>query len=205
MAVSGALLLLFLLVHLIGNLQVFGAPEAINSYAHLLHSMPALVIGARIMMLLLFAVHIITSIQLTLENRAARPVSYHKEDTVAATLASRTMIWTGLLVGAFLVIHLLHLTGHQIGPELQMVNGEPDLHSNIVASFKNPLFAGFYMVCMIAIYFHLVHAFQSAFQTFGLSHKKCMPVIKTIGIIYAAIIGAGNFLIPLSILLGFVK
>lgn len=205
MAGSGILLLLFLLVHLIGNLQVFSGPEAINHYAHFLHSKPALVIGARVAMLFLFGLHIITSIQLTLENRAARPVAYYKEDTLKASIASRTMIWSGLTVGLFLVYHLLHFTVRVTGPVDHMTAGGVDVFRNVVASFQHPLIAIAYIVAQIGLLFHLLHAFGSALQTLGLHHGRYTPLLEKLGIAYAVLISGGNTAIVLAVLFGIVS
>jgi succinate dehydrogenase / fumarate reductase cytochrome b subunit len=205
MAGSGILLLLFLLVHLLGNLQVFSGPEALNHYAHFLHSKPAMVIGARLAMLLLFGIHIWTSIQLTLENRAARPVPYYKEDTLKASLASRTMIWSGLTVALFLVYHLLHLTLRVTGPVDHMTAEGVNVYLNVVASFQNPVIALFYVAAQIGLLFHLLHAFSSAFQTLGLHHKSYTPLLEKLGIGYAVVIAGGNTAIVLAVLFGFVS
>jgi succinate dehydrogenase / fumarate reductase cytochrome b subunit len=183
MAGSGFLLLLFLFVHLVGNLQLFLGPEALNAYARFLHAKPALVWGARLGMLLLFGLHIVTSILLTLENRAARPVPYHREQTLNATLASRTMIWSGLTVGAFLVYHLLHFTARVTGPVHHMAEGGPDVFANVVASFQVPAIAGFYLLAQVMLLFHLLHAFQSAFQTLGWSHRSFTPLVEKAGVV----------------------
>jgi succinate dehydrogenase / fumarate reductase cytochrome b subunit len=204
MAGSGLLLLLFLAVHLMGNLQLFSGPETLNAYAHFLHSKPALVWGARLGMLLLFGVHMVTSILLTLENRAARPVPYHLEATIKATLASRTMIWSGLVVGAFLVYHLLHLTLHTAGP-LVAADGGIDVYATVVAGFQLPAIAGFYLLAQILLFFHLMHAFQSAFQTLGWRHRRFTPVLEKLGLAYALVIAGGNCAIVLSVWNGFVR
>jgi len=202
MAGSGLLLLLFLAVHLLGNLQLFAGPETLNTYAHFLHSKPALVWGARLGMLLLFGVHMVTSIQLTLENRAARPVPYHKEDTVKATLASRTMIWSGLTVGAFLIYHLLHLTAHAAGPHALSAEGITDVYATVVQGFQQPAIAGFYLLAQLMLLFHLLHAFQSAFQTLGWRHRRFTPVLEKAGLVYALVIAGGNGALVLAVWTG---
>jgi succinate dehydrogenase / fumarate reductase cytochrome b subunit len=202
MAGSGLLLLVFLLVHLLGNLQLFAGPETLNHYAHLLQSKPALVWAARLGMLVLFGVHMVTSIQLTLENRAARPVAYHREDTRKASLAARTMIWSGLVVGAFLIYHLLHFTVRVTGPVHHMTEGGPDVYANVVASFQNPLIAGFYLLAQVLLFFHLSHAFSSAIQTLGWHNRRFTPVVEKAGVGYALLICGGNCALVLSVLMG---
>jgi succinate dehydrogenase / fumarate reductase, cytochrome b subunit len=205
MAGSGILLLIFLAAHLLGNLQLFAGPQALNDYAHFLHSKPALVWGARAGLLLIFMVHIVTSIVLTLENRAARPQPYTREETIRATLASRTMIWSGLVVGAFLVYHLLHFTLRVTGPVDFMTAGGVDVYRNVVASFQDLRIAGFYLLAQVALLFHLLHAFQSAFQTLGMQHKVYTPLVEKAGILYALLIAGGNAAIVLAVLTGIVR
>ncbi len=206
MAGSGILLLLFLLVHLLGNLQIFIGADALNAYAHFLHSKPAVVWIFRLIVAALFVVHIVTSIVLWLENKAARPVAYHKKDTLEATLASRTMIYSGIVMVLFLVYHLLHLTAHSVGPELHQVHGGPDVFRAVVDGFSAEVWwiPLIYIVAQVFLFLHLTHAFQSAFQTLGLNHARYTPLILAVGWIYAAVIALGNILIPVAVLAGWV-
>src|SRR3954469_18213033 len=110
MGVSGCLLFLFVVAHLLGNLQIFLGPEAINRYGHFLQTNPELIWPARIGLLVMVALHIWASIKLTFENRAARPVAYAQYQVVAASYASRTMFMSGLIILAFIIYHLLHFT-----------------------------------------------------------------------------------------------
>jgi succinate dehydrogenase / fumarate reductase cytochrome b subunit len=205
MAGSGVLLLLFLLAHLLGNLQIFSGPAALNGYAHLLHSKPLLVWLARLAVLALFALHIVTSVQLTLQNRAARPQAYQREETLKASLAARTMIWSGLVVGAFLVYHLLHLTAQVTGPVGQVTaEGGPDVYANVTASFRDPLIAGVYLVAQILLLFHLLHAFQSALQTLGWRQRRFSAALERAGQVYALLIAGGNVAIVAAVWMGWV-
>src|SRR5689334_3684810 len=110
MAVSGCLLFLFVVAHLVGNLQIFLGPEVINRYGHFLQSNPELIWPARIVLLVMVALHIWSAIKLTAENKAARPQAYAHSEIVAATYASRTMFMSGLIILAFIIYHLLHFT-----------------------------------------------------------------------------------------------
>ena len=204
MVVSGIPLLLFLLIHLVGNLQVFAGADALNHYAHFLHSKPAMVIGFRLGLLVLFGVHMVTSILLTLENRAARPVQYYKEDTLKATLASRTMIWSGIVLGIFILYHLAHLTARATGPVDFMTAEGPDVYRNVIASFSSPMIAILYLIGQVALYFHLTHAFASAFQTLGLNNKSYTPCIEITSKVYAIVIAGGNIAIVLAVFTGFI-
>src|ERR1043165_6366595 len=121
MALTGGVLFLFVIGHLVGNLQVFGPPELINGYAHFLKSKPALIWGARLGLLAMVAIHIVTAVRLTLENKAARPVQYAKWKENGASKSSQYMIVSGSVILAFIVYHLAHFT-----VLLPFVNGEGD-------------------------------------------------------------------------------
>ncbi len=110
MALSGCALFLFVIAHLLGNLQIFLGPEALNRYGHFLQTTPELLWPARLGLMALVVVHIVCAVKLTAENRAARPVPYAQHEIVAASYASRTMMMSGLILAAFIVYHLLHFT-----------------------------------------------------------------------------------------------
>ena len=110
MAISGGAMFMFVVGHLVGNLQIFLGPEAINRYGHFLQSNVEIIWPARISMLAMIALHLWSAIALALENRAARPVPYANWQPTAASYASRTMIWSGFIVAAFIIYHLLHYT-----------------------------------------------------------------------------------------------
>ncbi len=198
-AFSGSVMLLFVTVHMLGNLQVFGGRELFNHYAELLRVEPPLLWSFRVFLLLMAAVHIITTVQLTLENQAARPVSYGRMQTVKATLASRTMIWGGIALAAFITYHLLHLTfGSAHGPGFDV----HDPYGNVVRGFQNPVIVVVYFLALVALFLHLTHGIQSAFETIGVNDPKYLPVIKTGGGALAVIIVLGYASIPLMVLLG---
>jgi succinate dehydrogenase / fumarate reductase cytochrome b subunit len=204
-AVTGVLLFFFLIGHLSGNLLVFRGPEAINAYAEFLHSKPALVWGARIGLLAIFLIHVWTTAKLTLQNSAARPVGYRHESTVQATVASRYMIHTGILVGAFVVFHLLHFTVQAIdtgGMGMVDAEGRKDVYAMVIAGFSKPVIALGYVVAMIVLGFHLYHAVKSFFQTLGWRHTTSDRVVNVVAPALAVLIAAGNILIPLLILFG---
>jgi succinate dehydrogenase / fumarate reductase cytochrome b subunit len=204
-AVTGVLLFLFLIGHLSGNLLLFRGPDAINAYAAFLHSKPAMVWGARLGLLALLLVHVWTTSKLTLANAAARPVGYEHEATVKATVASRYMIHTGILIAAFVLYHVLHFTVHAIdtgGMGLVDAEGRMDVYTMVIAGFSKPVIALSYVAAMVVLGFHLYHAVKVLFQTLGWRHPTSDRLVNVVAPLLAIVIAAGNCLIPLSILFG---
>lgn len=194
MALTGAALALFVLIHLIGNLTLFADAEglAFNAYAHTLESSPLLPL-AEIGLAALFVVHIYLGIRTALDNRDARPGRY--KDLAPhgnRTLASTSMIVTGLLVGAFLVVHLI---------DFRLAPRDADgLASMVVVRLSKPLGAAIYLIGVLALGVHLWHAFQSLFQTLGLNHPRYRPLIVKSGWAFALLIGGGFAAFPVVIL-----
>ena len=212
-ALTGACLLLFLVGHLIGNLLIFGGPEYINSYAFGLHSMPAWMLwGIRLGLLVVALVHIVYTIALKLENNGARQ-QYEYKSTITATLSSRAMIWTGLMILCFLIFHLLQYTVRVGIPEvlvpLHPTNPDSilvfDCYGMIVKGFSNGWCSGFYIVAILFLFSHLRHGVQSVFQTLGLATRKVRSLWNIIAIAYAIVVCGGFISIPLAVLSGFLK
>jgi len=214
-AVTGLSLVTFAVFHMIGNLKVFQGQQAINDYAYFLkHSMGALIWIARAGLLVVFALHITLAIRLKWRAVAARPVPYQYPGSVQATVSSRTMIWTGVVVGLFLVYHLAHYTfaivgGVEVSPgkvvnfhDLADGSGRVDVYSMVVAGFSNPLVAGLYIVAQVVLFIHLLHGIQSSFQTLGLKNRRFSKAIKTLGIAVALTILVGNLAIVVGVLTG---
>jgi succinate dehydrogenase / fumarate reductase cytochrome b subunit len=154
MAISGALLLVFLVVHMSGNLLVLKGPDAFNDYGHFLKTHPQLLWPARIGLLVLFVLHIYLGISLARENRAARPTPYASKNTVQATLASRTMALTGLLILAYLIYHLLHFTIGVVQPQFfSGVDGQGrhDIFTMFVLGFRDPIIFASYVVAQLIL------------------------------------------------------
>ena len=199
MAVTGTILFLFVLVHLLGNLQVFMGAERLDAYSRFLRIEPALLWVIRLVLLATALLHVFTGFLLWLENRAARPVGYAHQQTVTATLASRTMIYSGLIVMGFIIYHLLHLTLGVVGPAgYQFEHGR--VFQNVVNGFRDPFISGLYILGQLLLYFHLSHGLQSLFQTLGWNHPKYEPTVKRTGMVLAFLIAAGNICIPLAVL-----
>src|SRR5215469_17701686 len=154
MAVTGLILFGYVLGHMLGNLQIFSSdPDQINHYAAFLHSTanfaPLWVI--RFVLLAAVVLHIVAAVQLTRIKSDARPVGYVKKKDVPASYAARTMMWSGPIIAAFVIFHVLHLTAGAVMP-LRDVGGQanqPDVRYNIVSGFQHPLVAGFYILAMI--------------------------------------------------------
>jgi succinate dehydrogenase / fumarate reductase cytochrome b subunit len=207
MAITGVMLFGYVVGHLLGNLQIYSSnPEQINKYAAFLHN-PANAAALwiiRALLMLCVILHITASVQLWVQNRAARPVAYFKKDDVPASYAARTMIWSGPIVGAFVVFHVLHLTAGQV-LQLRDVNGDavtPDVRFNVIAGFQHPAVAAFYILAMALLCLHLYHGLWSMFQSLGVSHPRYTPGLKRFAVVTALLIAAGNISIPIAVMAG---
>ncbi|MFQ3573562.1 MAG: succinate dehydrogenase cytochrome b subunit [Thermodesulfovibrionales bacterium] len=210
MAVTGLFLLLFLIVHLIGNSTIYIGPDGINTYAKGLHSLPPLVWSFRIAMLLVFSLHVYFGIRLTLENRQAKPNGYAISKTLKTTFGSKTMIWSGLIILAFLIYHLLHFTLQVTQPHFVAVQnpdafGRPDVYKMIILSFQKIAISLIYAVGLSALMIHLTHGVQSIFQTLGINNDRIMPKIKALGIFVAIVLLVAYMAIPTAVLTGILK
>jgi succinate dehydrogenase / fumarate reductase, cytochrome b subunit len=199
-AISGQMMVLFVIVHLLGNASIF-IPGGINAYAEHLHALPPLVWTVRAVMLAIVVFHIYFGIQITLENRAANPRAYAVNKKVKATFASENMIWTGLLLGIFIVGHILHFTARltpDIAPRLSSLSsGEVfDVYSMVVGSFQHGAVAFIYGTAMIVLFLHLVHGIQAFFQTMGWNNDSTMPAFTCGGKVAAVIFLLGYCSIP---------
>src|SRR5215510_16364259 len=201
MAVTGLILFGFLVLHMTGNLQVFLGAEVMDHYAEVLHGTPEVLWPARIVLLVSVLLHIWASIQLTAVKSAARPVGYVKPGNVQATTASKTMMLSGPVIGAFVVGHLLHLTTGTIHP--QFVELHP--YENLVTGFLVVPIALVYIAAMILIGFHLSHGIWSMFQSMGMSHPRYTPLIKKFSSVFSWILVAGFISVPVAVLTGVVK
>jgi succinate dehydrogenase / fumarate reductase cytochrome b subunit len=210
MAATGIVLFGYVVGHLLGNLQIYSSnPEQINNYAAFLHNPSNAVAlwGIRAFLLLSVSLHIIAATQLWLQNRAARPIGYYKKDDVPASYAARTMIWSGPIIGAFVVFHILHLTAGSV-VALKDINDNPatpDVRANVIAGFQHPAIAAFYIVAMLLLCLHLYHGVWSMFQSAGVSHPRYTPWLKRFAAICALLIAIGNISIPVAALAGWLK
>ena len=206
MAITGYLMVLFVVIHLIGNSSIF-IPGGINAYAEHLHALPPLVWAFRLVMLLFIVVHGFYAIQLKLENNAANPQGYAVKRQLKANFSSENMIWTGILIVVFVIGHILHFTA-RVTPDvssristLTTATGF-DVYSMVVGSFQNPVTSLLYVAAMIVLFLHLKHGIQSFFQTMGWNNDSTLPLISKIGTVVSVIFLIGYSTIPLFILAG---
>jgi succinate dehydrogenase / fumarate reductase cytochrome b subunit len=202
MAITGQLMVLFVIVHLLGNSSIFIGPDGINAYAKHLHDLGPLVWVFRLVMLTFLVVHGIYGVIVTLENSAASPTKYGVYRKLKVNFASDNMIWTGLLLLAFIIYHLLHFTA-RVTPGMTLQNdiqGRFDVFSMVVSSFQHGIIALIYVVAMIVLFLHLFHGIQSFFQTMGWNNDRSRPVISTVGRVIAVVFLLGYSSIPIVIL-----
>ena len=204
---TGVLLLLFIVAHLAGNLTIFAGKDALNAYAATTHSLGPLLIVIELGLAAVFLLHAGSAISVWRDNTAARDsryvVSKSKGAASKQTVASRTLIWTGLVLLAFLILHLWQF---RFGPDYRTAlaghAGDVwDLHRIVVDTFKNPLWSGLYVAVMILLGFHLRHGFWSAFQSIGALNPKLRPIAFSAGLIFAIVIAVGFLLLPIFVYL----
>jgi succinate dehydrogenase / fumarate reductase, cytochrome b subunit len=203
MAVTGVILFGFVAGHLLGNLQVFEGPEKLNRYAALLKSLPALLWGTRIVLLTSVILHIWSSFQLWLLQREARPIGYVKKVNLNSTYASRTMQWSGPIILAFVIWHLLQFTFGAVHPGAPF--DEHNVYNNVVLGFQVWPVALFYIIAMLMLCYHLYHGLWSMFQSLGFSHPAYTPVLRTLAKVVAILLAVGYVSIPVAVLAGFIK
>ena len=208
MAVTGLILYGFVFVHMLGNLKVYMGAEAFNHYAEGLRTVGApffprgyLLWIARIILLFSVMVHIIAAIRLALKSKAARKHGYKKYDGLQFSYASRTMLWGGLAILAFVIFHLLDLTFGAVNPAF--IPG--DAYHNFVATFTRSPVAIAYVLAMIPLGLHLYHGFWSMLQTLGANNPKYNQARRPIAAALATLVVLGNISFPLAVLLGFVR
>jgi len=212
MAFSGLVLFGFVLGHMVGNLQVFLGPEALNRYGAFLHGIGELLWLVRFFLLAMVVLHIWSAAALTRENRAARPQPYAHQELVAASYASRTMIWSGIIIASFIVYHLMHFT-----LDVAAINGVPgkghdftglmddhvpprhDVYAMVLLGFRNPWVCCFYALAMILLCLHLGHGVSAMFQSLGLKNPAWAPLIDLFARSISWIICLGYLSIPISI------
>jgi succinate dehydrogenase / fumarate reductase, cytochrome b subunit len=197
MATTGAILVLFILGHLAGNLQIFLGPDQFNGYARTLHHLPELLWPVRVVLLICVLLHIWSSIQLAVTKSEARPAGYARWKSSGSSYASRTMYWSGPIVAAFVVYHLMQFT---FG-----VGGTPynqfDAYGNVINGFRVPAVAIFYVIAMALLCLHLRHGLWSMFQSLGFYHPRHTPRIHRAASLISLFIFFGFISIPVAVLL----
>jgi len=196
-AITGIILILFVIGHLLGNLQIFIGPDWINGYSQHLHDLGPLLWLIRAFLLATVIIHIYVTIQLAIENRRARPEPYIDKQHVKATFASRHMVMSGLIVLAFIAYHLAHFTFRKTDPRFALLKpdslGHYDVYSMMVYGFQNYLVSGFYVLGLFLLALHLSH------------DKKLTPRLALGGRIFAWFMFIGYTSIPVAVLLGLIK
>ncbi len=231
MALTGVVLVLFVMGHMLGNLQIFLGPDVINAYAYKLHHvLPTAALWAiRLFLLACVAVHIWAAVSLTLDNRKARPSKYDDEKVVQATYASRTMRMSGVILLAFIIFHIAHFTARVVpgmdyeekiedsvtmvpyvkGGEQVIKNGHPvetfNVNDMMVAGFQVWWVSAFYIIATGLLCMHLAHGVSSMFQTLGLRNKLWRKRLDVVALLYGWVVFIGFAVIPLAVLTGLLE
>ena len=208
MAVTGILLFGFVVVHMLGNLQIFLGADALNDYAKHLAELPWLLWPARTVLLTALVTHIAVAASLGNENRKARPVGYVKDATIRASYASRTMMMSGVIIFLFIVYHLAHFTFGKVQPQFFEhldSKGREDVYSMVVLGYRNAFVSVSYVAAMAVLCLHLSHGLQSLFQSLGLRDEKCGPWLKKFALAASLLILLGNCSIPAAAYFGLLK
>lgn len=206
-AVTGLMLIGFIIAHLLGNLQLFLGADVFNNYAKMLQDLGGLLWVARGGLIAAFVLHIVFTIKLAVANREARPQPYKNKQFRAATPASRYMTHLGIILLVFVIVHLLHFTFGVIAAEnagLTDWKDRHDVYSMVILGFQDPRYSVLYIICLLALGAHLSHGIQSVFQTVGFYHEKFTPQIRCFSTAFGWLVALGYISIPLSVLCGLV-
>jgi succinate dehydrogenase / fumarate reductase cytochrome b subunit len=201
MALSGMILFAYVIAHMLGNLQLYMGSEVINRYAKLLHSNEGVLWTARIVLLAAVFVHAVAGVQLWFSKREARPIAYRKKEVIQASVASRTMIISGIGIGLFVVYHVLDLT---VGVARRAPYEDLNPAFNVTQGFLYAPAAIAYIIAMVALGFHLWHGVYSMFGSLGFSHPRYTPGLKGFAAVAATLIALANISIPVAVLTGLV-
>ena len=202
MAVTGIVLFGFVVGHMLGNLQVYMGPQALNDYAvflrEFLHGQGLWI--TRALLIACVVLHIWAATSLTLANRAARPVGYRLHQYQESTYASRTMRWSGVILFLFVWYHLMHFTFGNVHPSFE----EGNVYHNFIAGFSTAWVSGFYILAMLCLGLHLYHGVWSMLQTLGLSHPRYDHLRHAFATLITVVVVAGNISFPIAVLTGFI-
>jgi succinate dehydrogenase / fumarate reductase cytochrome b subunit len=213
-AITGLILTGFVVVHMLGNLQVFFGADSINAYADSLKKNALVLWTARSVLLAAFCLHIGMALWLNWKAKQARPIPYAHERNVQASFASRHMVLTGLMILAFTAFHIAHftlgvVTSAEVADgvyknylELRDIGYRPDVFSMMIYGFKNPVVAGLYIVAQVFLFLHLTHGVASMFQTLGLNAPRAQRLIRRIALVIALVVCLGNVGIVAGVWLG---
>jgi succinate dehydrogenase / fumarate reductase, cytochrome b subunit len=207
MAVSGIIMLLYLVAHVVGNLKVFAGRESFNSYSEWIRTVgePAVphqtvLTIVRIVLLVAVIAHFWAAVSLWRQAKRARPQAYVTKKSVAQSYASRTMRWGGVIVLLFIIYHILDLTVGTVNPD----GGDTTPYDRLVASFQNPFITAFYVLALILLGMHLRHGIWSATQTLGQSNRRRERTVSAFALVFSTVLIAGFLIVPFSVLFGLV-
>src|SRR5260370_16077623 len=208
-AVTGIILILFVIGHLLGNLQIFIGPHCINGYSQHLRDLGPLLWVIRLFLLAAVIIHIWVTIHLAMENRRARPAPYIDRHYVKATFASRHMLMSGLIVLAFIIYHLAHFTVRVTDRRFTVLKADPlghyDVYSMMVYGFQNYFVSGVYVLGLFLLALHLSHGSSSFFQSLGLNDEKLAPRLALGGRIFVWLLFSGCTSLPVSLSLCLIR
>jgi succinate dehydrogenase / fumarate reductase cytochrome b subunit len=211
MAVTGLMLVGFVIVHMAGNLQLFLGAAKINGYSAFLKSTGELLWLARLGLLAAVLLHILMALQLTRIAGQARPVAYEKRTPQASTIASRSMRWGGVLLLVFIVFHILHFTTGTVFPVASQPDAmypafsHTDVYGNIVSAFRLPWVVAIYVVAMLFLLLHLFHGAWSSVRTLGLTKPSPDPMKRRVASVLAVIVWLGFTIVPVAVFLGVIR
>jgi succinate dehydrogenase / fumarate reductase cytochrome b subunit len=202
MAVTGLVMVAYLITHVLANLLVFQGPAKINAYSAFLHGTGGALWAARLVLLVALVLHIVAAVQLAERRQDARPVGYAAgREPQVSTFAARTIRWGGALILAFLVYHILHFTIGTAHPDF--IEGNP--YHNVATGFHNPIVVAVYLIAMAAVGLHLYHGIWSSGRSLGMSPPSPRPLRRTIAVALALLIWLGFTAIPLAVYTGVVR
>jgi len=210
MAVTGFGLVGFVIIHMLGNLQIFLGPDTLNTYAKFLKTSAEVLWAFRLGLLGMAVLHLVCAISLVRDNIKARPADYKKEKQLS-TWASRTMILSGLIVSAFIVYHILHFTVQVTDPTYQtmttQLNGHDvhDVYRMVITGFSNPYISTFYIISVALLCWHLSHGVSSMFQSVGLRNRRSAPLLDKVAIGISFVVFLGMSSVPAAVLFKFVN
>jgi succinate dehydrogenase / fumarate reductase cytochrome b subunit len=209
MALTGFFLVFFALAHMLGNLSTFGGAEGLNAYAEHLRAFPPVLWAFRALMLGAVVLHLFFGLTLCLQNKGARPIDYACKKNDRTTFSAQSMVWTGLLLLVFVVIHLIQFTFHGLLPAGAIIENTAAGHFNVFAMVSSSLSSGlmtlFYLASVVVLLLHILHGAASFLQSLGVTNENTFCAITTGGKVAAFVIALGFVLIPLSVLFGLVK
>ncbi|MDB4917113.1 MAG: succinate dehydrogenase (or fumarate reductase) cytochrome b subunit, b558 family [Gemmatimonadetes bacterium] len=208
MAVTGLMLVGFVIVHMAGNLQAFLGANKLNGYSAFLKSTGELLWLARLGLLAALIAHVTMALQLTQIARRARPTGYAKRIPQVSTLASRSMRWGGVLLLVFIVFHLLHFTTGTIFPMASVPGAafsETDVYDNVISAFRTPWVVLVYVVAMFFLMLHLFHGAWSSVRTLGLTKPTPRPLERKIATAIALVVWLGFTVVPVAVFFGVIR